>query len=296
MVSPNTPTPPRNKYEAFLEVPEIANFINFYSKKFDLPVDLSTKQGCDEFVTSIYPQLRIHKGFPATEGARRDDAEQATAEWSNEEERTIIYAATEVLGINNKETSLTGEHEIVVALPGAYQANLDRPNFVINAIKNGEAEIKLLIFVGSKRKLSDAERAKIENYAPGTQTEFDAVKATFEKLSAENPGISMRLIEIKNDQEHTASIVDKVASELDVDGENMTFVTTEIYRLTTEIDVLRGLSGHNVLEKFVAGNPSDQTRVEQRANNPNEYYQEILKWLRSLANYKKELPWLFWSS
>jgi hypothetical protein len=168
--------------------------------------------------------------------------ESDTTEWDDETKKIIMDTA-EAFGILRPETPLVGEWDVVISLGAARQANLDRPNYAVKAIKSGQAEVGMLMVTGSDRKLNEQEQGNVANYSPDAKTEFDLATSAAELVANENPAIVVNLAHIENERANNADVIRKVLSDFQasrggasLEGLRIAFVTTQIYQPFTSIE------------------------------------------------------------
>lgn len=115
----------------------------------------------------------------------RKGAERQEVDWSDEqldqegsEQWNTIFTAADELGLVKDSEPINKNPNYLVILGGANKAPLDRLRYGLEAIDDCEH----VVYLGSSRAISDAEREKANDYAPDAQTEFDLGSGAFEKL------------------------------------------------------------------------------------------------------------------
>lgn len=182
------------------------------------------------------------------------------------------------------ETPLEGDYDVVIALGGARQSNIDRLRYAADAAARGQAGFKHLIIAGSTRKLNEAEQENTSNYAPGAQTESDLCAAAAKVVREEYPGISAISLVVQEEKAGTPDVINSALNYLHGRGEleagaKAAAVTTQIYQASTELDLARVAKRFGVSQTFVAGNPSPAKTIEART--PATYMSEVLRTLRA---------------
>ncbi len=115
----------------------------------------------------------------------RKGAERQATDWDNtlldqpdsEQWNTIFHAAT-MLGEVESSKPNNPNPKYLAILGGANKAPYDRLRYGLESVDSFEH----VVYLGSSRKVSDAEREKAKDYAPGAETEFDLGCGAFEKL------------------------------------------------------------------------------------------------------------------
>ncbi|MFA6270512.1 MAG: hypothetical protein WC657_04900 [Candidatus Paceibacterota bacterium] len=226
---------------------------------------------------------------PRYQGGRelvRFELEADQTEW-DEETKGVIMRAAEGMRMLETETPLSGQFDVVIALGGARQSNLDRTRYAVEAAKEGKAGIKQLIVAGSNRELNEAEQKATENYAPGANTEFELCVGAAKTVAQENPGLVASVMCVEDKRAGTPAVIENVLATLQAngslkDGARVAAVTTQIYQASTELDLDRVAKQFGVAETFTAGNPSDPDVVAKRT--PATYLSEVLRTLKAATN------------
>lgn len=229
---------------------------------------------------------------PRYQGGRelvRFELEDDQTAW-DEETKGVIMRAAEGMRMLETETPLSGRFDVVIALGGARQSNLDRSRYAVEAVKGGKAGINQLIVAGSSRELNEAEQKATENYAPGASTEFELCVGAAKTVAQENPGLVASVMYVEDKRAGTPAVIEKVLATLQANGSlgegaRVAAVTTQIYQASTELDLNRVAKQFGVTETFTAGNPSDPNVVANRT--PATYLSEVLRTLKAAANAAK---------
>jgi len=204
-----------------------------------------------------------------------------------EDTKQVIMGAAEGMRMLVPETPLAGSYDVVIALGGARQSNLDRTRYAADAVKEGKATISHLVVAGSKRKLNDQEQENVTNYAPGATTEADLVSGAASTVSSENPDVTPEVHVVESERAGTPDVVESVLEDMKSKGvltvgSKVAAITTQIYQASTELDLARVAKKYGISETFTAGNPSDPNVVAKRT--PATYLSEVLRTLRAAVN------------
>ncbi|HUA12892.1 MAG TPA: hypothetical protein VL989_00065 [Candidatus Sulfotelmatobacter sp.] len=270
----------------------------------------------EEFV-GIMDQLN-----PRFQGERslvRFELEQDQTEWPDEAKKVIMQAA-EKMRMLEPQTPFEGYFDAIIVLAGARQSNLDRLRYAARCLYTRASLLTpipestrrayrhgALVIAGSKRKLQDAEKENVANYAKGAETEEDLVMAAVELV----PSIEQKLSEefgkhpqimawgeviVDGEKVGTPQVVDAVlreAIESHEEGDRefpedfkLGAVTTQIYQTATELDLARVAKRYGIKETFTAGNPSDPNIIAKRT--PATYLSEVLRTLKAAALARAE--------
>lgn len=226
---------------------------------------------------------------PRYQGGRelvRWQLEADQTEWP-EDTKQVIMRAAEGMRMLVPETPLTGHYDVVIALGGARQSNLDRTRYAAQAVHEGKANVDRLVVAGSKRKLNEQEQQNVANYATGATTEADLVAGAASTVAHETSDVNPEVHVIDSERAGTPDVVESVLQAMKDRGElpegsSVAAVTTQIYQASTELDLARVARKFGVTETFTAGNPSDPKIVEART--PATYLSEVLRTLRAAVN------------
>jgi len=167
-----------------------------------------------------------------------------------------------------------------------------------------QADFQSLGVAGSTRKLNDAEKVNVANYAPGAETEADLIKAAVGLIEDENNRLAdenhLREVRVRDwgweilEQERAGTpdvlryvfehMVRQPAMKEKLESGRLRVgvVTTQIYQASTELDLARVAREFGITETFTAGNPSDSEIIAKRT--PATYMSEILRTLRAALN------------
>lgn len=115
---------------------------------------------------------------------RKGQERQAT-DWDDEllsdpesEQWKTVFDAADKLGMVQSGEFTNKTPDYLVILGGANKAPLDRLRFGLESVD----DCGHVVYLGSSRPVSDAEREKAKDYAPDAQTEFDLGSGAFETL------------------------------------------------------------------------------------------------------------------
>ncbi|MEK7599416.1 MAG: hypothetical protein AAB462_00030 [Patescibacteria group bacterium] len=236
-------------------------------------------------------QAALEQLNPRFQGGRdlvRFELEADQTEW-DEPTKDVIMRAAEGMRMLETETPLTDRFDVVIALGGARQSNLDRTRYAVKAIREKTATVDNLIVAGSSRVLSEAEQDNVENYAYGAEREYQLCSAAAATVRGENPDLTIGVFgsEGVGEKAGTPAIIEEVLTMFRDKGKlpygaRVGAVTTQIYQASTELDLARVAKQFGITETFTAGNPSDPNIVEART--PATYLSEVLRTLRAAAN------------
>lgn len=216
----------------------------------------------------------------------RFELEKDETQWP-EATRHIIMQAAEGMRMLEAETPLTGVYDVVVALGGARQSNLDRTRYAMQGASASSATFRHLVVAGSSRELPEAEQQNTANYAPGAATELDLCAAAARVVAQENPGTVVSIFGVDDKRASTPVVLESLFARLQANGvlgkgSRVAAVTTQIYQTSTELDLARMAQKFGITETATAGNPSDPNIVAKRT--PSTYLSEILRTLRASVN------------
>jgi hypothetical protein len=225
---------------------------------------------------------------PRYQGGRelvRFELEADQTDWP-EETKQIIMRAAESMRMLDTETPLIGDYKVVIALGGARQSNLDRTRYAAVAAESEQATFGELVVAGSIRKLNDAEKENVKNYAPEAETEADLCAAAASTVGAEHFGLKITHYAVFEERAGTPRIIESLLENMITRGEitenaKIAAVTTQIYQASTELDLARVAKQFGITETFTAGNPSDPKVIEART--PATYLSEVLRTLKAAA-------------
>lgn len=223
---------------------------------------------------------------PRYQGGRelvRWQLEADQTEWP-ETTKQIIMGAAEAMRMLVPETPLVGNYDVVIALGGARQSNLDRTRLAGQAAAEGSATFGRLVVAGSRRNLYEQEQENVSNYAPGATTEADLLVGAANTVANENSEVHPEVHVVDGEHAGTPDVIESVLQEMHDRGElpegaKVAAITTQIYQASTELDLARVANKFGVSETFTAGNSSDPNVVAKRT--PATYLSEILRTLRA---------------
>jgi len=246
-------------------------------------VEVTPAENPEEF------RVALQQLDPRYQGDRhlvRYELENDQTEW-DEPTKDVIMSTAESMRMLEVETPLQGDFDVVIALGGARQSNLDRTRYAVDSLKEGAATTKHLVVAGSSRQLNEAEKENTANYAPGAETEFDLCAGAAATAAKENPGLVTSVLYVEDPKAGTPAVIEQVLSSLQAggnlpDGASVAAVTTQIYQASTERDLDRVAAQFGIDATFTAGNPSDPNVVANRT--PATYLSEVLRTLRAAAN------------
>lgn len=246
-------------------------------------VDVDPTEQPEAFRESLKQLDPRHKG---ERGLVRWQLEADQTEWDGTSVDVIMRAA-ESMRMLETETPLQGDFDVAIVLGGARQANLDRINYAVDAIKTGHATVKQLIVAGLSRELLESEKENTINYAPGAKIEYDLCVGAAATAAKETPGLVAGVMYVEEEKAGTPVIIEKVLAELQYtgslyEGTTVAAITTQIYQVSTELDLRRVAKQFGITETFTAGNPSDPNIVAKRT--PAIYLSEVLRTLRAVVN------------
>lgn len=199
----------------------------------------------------------------------------------------VIIRAAESMRMLEPETPLVGDYDVVIALGGARQANLDRTRYAVKCAKDGKASFRYLVVAGSSRELNEAEQENASNYAPDAKTEFDLCVGAAATVAKENPGLVVSVQYVEDKRAGTPAVIEQALKTLQdngslPEGARIAVITTQIYQASTEIDLARVAKDFGITETFTAGNPSDPNIVAKRTTAT--YLSEVLRALKAATN------------
>lgn len=261
----------------------------------------------NDYANFMEAMNQLNPRFSGERELVRYELEADQTEWS-EDSKGVIMRAAEGMRMLESETPLTGDFDLVIALGGARQSNLDRTRYAAGAIANGEATASKVVVSGTDRELKEAEQDNTANYAPGAKTEFDLCAGAAKTVKEENPELNVtaqrvpshHYLTIMFGEIGTPSVIEDALSSfktgLDVvyprgkkdvlRAARVGVVTTQIYQASTELDLARIAKRFGITETQTAGNPSDPKVIEART--PATYLSEVCRTLRAAASALKE--------
>jgi hypothetical protein len=255
--------------KSILELPETAAFL----EHFCITIDPLTEP--EKFIEALR-QLD-----PRYQGGRdlvRFELEQDQTQWPADAVKVIMDSA-EALGLLKDETPLTGAFDLVIALGGARQSNLDRLRYAVESCRSGRSTIGRLVIAGSTRRINDPEKEAVANYAPTADTEADLCWAAARLVMRENAGLIIEVFIENNERAGNPEVIKgAILTQTTLSG-RIGVVTTQIYRTAAELDLMRIAKELGIDVVMAAGNPSDPVLVAKRTTAT--YLSEILRTLRA---------------
>ncbi|MBX4190671.1 hypothetical protein KW794_01145 [Candidatus Saccharibacteria bacterium] len=250
---------------------------------FDINVNPISQR--EQFLESI---KQVDPRFQGDRNQVRWELEADQTEWPAFT-KEIIMRAAENMRMLHYQTPLIGHYDAVIALGGARQSNLDRTRYAVECAKDQgyETTFKHLIVAGSGRKLNEQEQQATANYAPGAQTEFDLCVAAASVVAQENPGLITSVSYTDQERAGTPDIIETVLTSLQksdqaIYGEStIAAITTQIYQVSTDMDLRRIAKNFGIPNIYVAGNPSDPEIIAKRT--PATYLTEVIRTLRAAS-------------
>jgi hypothetical protein len=255
-------------------------------------VEVNPVENPEEFLEAI---KQLDPRFQGERSLSRQDLEQDATEWPEDTIALITQAAEAMRMVAldersrpiSNETPLVGHYDLVIALGAARQANLDRTRYAVDCAKGNResTSFKQLVVAGSSRRLGEAEQANTTNYAPGAQTEFDLCVGAAKTVAEENPGLIVSLSYEPDPKAGTPDVIDNVLdamvkNEAVIYGETtVAAVTTQIYQVSTQMDLERVAKRFGITDVYVAGNPSHPELIAKRT--PATYLTEIVRTLKA---------------
>lgn len=248
-------------------------------------VEIDPLEQPTEFIEAI---TQIDPRFQGGREMVRYQLEQDEREWDSETKGTIM-AAAEKMRMLETETPLIGHYDAVIALGGARQSNLDRARYPVHCAADTDLDVsfKHLIVAGSSRRLNQQEQENTSNYAPGAQTEFDLCVGAARTVALENPGLVTSVSYTDEERAGTPKIIEDVLTSLQrsdvvrVEDAAIAAVTTQIYQVSTDMDLRRIAKQFGITDVYVAGNPSDAEIVARRTTAT--YLTEVIRTLKAAA-------------
>ena len=208
----------------------------------------------------------------------RFELEQDQTQWPADAVKVIMDCAG-ALGLLKDETPLGGHFGLVIALGGARQSNLDRLRYAVRCCEDGQATIDKLTIAGSTRKLNDAEREAVANYARFARTEADLCWAAATLVMTENTGLAVNTVIEDNEKAGNPEVIRAAILAQPGLPCRVGVVTTQIYRASAELDLMSIAKELGVDVIMAAGNPSDPAIAAKRTTAT--YLSEVLRTLRA---------------
>lgn len=176
----------QQQIEQFAHNPGLAQLTELYG--LDI-TDMDTEQ-----------RLAAAQSVAVTYWDFRKDAERQEVQWDEGEEALTtegsdqwnqVFDGARQLGLVESSKPDNTRPDYLVVLGGANKAPLDRLRYGLESIEEvGEA----VVYLGSARKISDAEKLKAADYAPRAETEFDLGAGAIEE-TLKDPEFKLRRAE-----------------------------------------------------------------------------------------------------
>ena len=185
------------------------------------------------------------------------------------------------------ETPLTGAWDIIIALGGARRSPLHRACYAAQAVVDVRATVSVAIAVaGSTRLLNDAEKAQVQDFAPGAETEYDLCYGAAEKVKTHYPELNVVSICKDDAKSGNDGVIDQTIEVLDPETAEhkplrVAAVTTRIYTVGLHLDMAKAAKRHSWRDYAAAGHASDPETVFNRKTAT--YLSECLTTLRKAA-------------
>ena len=145
-----------------------------------------------------------------------------------EENKDLILSSAEALGLIDVTEPVYDSYDYILILGGARYSNLHRAREAAHIVKTKNISGSKIIGLGSMRPISESERETVDTYAPGADTEFDAMEAGLkdafdtgevykeDKYDDDNINLSWRIKYFK-DNDNRNEILLMAAPSLDAD-------------------------------------------------------------------------------
>jgi hypothetical protein len=155
----------QQQVEQFAHNPGLAQLTELYG--LDI-TDMDTEQ-----------RLAAAQGVATTYWNYRRDAERQAASWATKddplsiegsEQWNTVFSGARELGLVESSKPHNTRPDYLVVLGGANRAPLDRLRYGLESVEEAREAV---VYLGSARRISDAEKIKAADYAPGAETEFD---------------------------------------------------------------------------------------------------------------------------
>lgn len=201
----------------------------------------------------------------------------------------IIFEYAELNNMTYGSTEfLPGPYDAVCSLGGANKAPYDRAKSILEAIESGKISTKLVVFSGSPRKISDAEKQKSSSYAPGAETEADLARGALNALKQEyadllnEQGIDFEVLETAEGT-YTATEIEQLIQHFNLPKDSrIGLQTTQIYQPFTQLEA-SAVGYSKGIEIIVAGHASSESVVSSR--KPETYLSELTRALLSSVRF-----------
>lgn len=222
----------------------------------------------------------------------RYQLEQDVTQWPREAVDIVMACALDMrmYDPSNPElqTPICGDfkHGLVIVLGGARKSNRDRACYA--AAQLSETGNAYVLIAGSSRKLDKTEQESVVSFAPGAETEYDLCVAAADEVES-GTGFQLEVFLVDNERAGTPDVLATLLGDDDwarILGHRphvVTAVTTQIYQLSTELDLRRVASNFGFApgQTAAAGCQSDSEVVAKRTTAI--YLSEVLRTLRAAA-------------
>lgn len=161
----------RREFEQFVYAPGLAKTAELF--------------GATSLPDNTHDRLALLQGTAAAHWDFRKGVERQAVDWDDtlldqpeSDQWSTIFAGAAELGMVESTRPENQNPDYLVVLGGANKAPLDRLRYGLESVEN----YSHVVYLGSSRKVSDAERQKAKDYAPDAETEFDLGCGAFEVL------------------------------------------------------------------------------------------------------------------
>ncbi|MGD0284394.1 MAG: hypothetical protein ABSB12_02275 [Candidatus Saccharimonadales bacterium] len=148
-------------------------------------VELANLFGVDVLPGTTTEKLSALQEIASQHWDFRKGAERQAVDWNDElldkegtEQWNVVFAAADKLGLVQSSKPVNKHPKTLAILGGANKSPLDRLKYGLSVVDDFDQ----LVYLGSSRAITDAERPKIADYAPNAKTEFDLGCRAFEEL------------------------------------------------------------------------------------------------------------------
>jgi hypothetical protein len=220
----------------------------------------------------------------------RFQLEQDETTWPEEvQDATMILAGH--LGMLRDSTPLSGKYDMIIALGGARRSPLHRACYAAQAVVDKRASVSyILAIAGSTRPLGETEKAQVQDFAEGAETEFDLCSGAAEVIRARYPDLHAEAVCNPDPKSGNDGVIDRSIEMLRLAAGQKTLrvaaVTTQIYVQGLYLDMARAAKRHGLHSSTAAGHSSDPEMVFNRT--VSTYLSECLTTLRKAAIAARE--------
>jgi hypothetical protein len=220
----------RQELARFVENPGVAELASLYH------VELPSDQG---------ERLQVLQQTAATYWDFRKGAERQATDWNVEgalgeegsEAWNAVFSAANKLGQVESSTPSNRKPSYAVVLGGANKAPYDR----LRHLEESLDDYGMLVYLGSSRSISDAEREKAKDYAPDAQTEYDLGCGAIETQHS-NARVVNEDTTVRNGDTWAYRLYEFEVEQGQPDGTTAT-VTKHAIALSTPIEIHTGEDG-----------------------------------------------------